>query len=41
MEANLTLMDRACYWLADHPWLTCALLCAVNLAAALLDVVLP
>ena len=34
-------MHTACDFLAEHPWLTCALICAVNLAAALLDAVIP
>ena len=34
-------MNTACDFLAEHPWLTCALICAVNLTAGFLDVVLP
>lgn len=34
-------MTAVCDFLAEHPWLTCALICAVNITAGLLDVVLP
>lgn len=36
-----TALDHVCYFLADHPWLTLALLCGVNLAAAILGISLP
>jgi hypothetical protein len=36
-----TTLDAFCYWLADHPKITCVLICAVNIAAGVLDVVLP
>jgi hypothetical protein len=38
MDAALT---NATNWLADHPWSTCALLCAMILIAGNLDRVLP
>lgn len=37
----MSALDHVCYFLADRPWTTCALLCAVNLSALCLDVVLP
>lgn len=36
-----TALDRICYFLADHPWLTCAVIFGVNLIAAILGVTLP
>lgn len=36
-----TALDTLCYWLADHPKITCSLICAGNIAAGVLDVVMP
>lgn len=38
MDAALA---QVCNWLADHPWITCAILCAACIAASRLDLVLP
>lgn len=32
-----TALDHACNWLAEHPRLTCALVCAVALIPLLID----
>lgn len=37
MDAALT---HACNWLVDHPWIACAILCAVCIAVGRLDLVL-
>lgn len=34
-------MNAACNYLADHPWLTCAVLCSLIYLAGLADRVLP
>lgn len=41
MSAADRALDRACEWLAEHPRITCALLCASIYLAFLADRVLP